>query len=186
MAKRTDPEVLLADAALKVLAKKAWRDVTLAEVAKAAKVPLRHVANVAPAKPALVGLILRRIGDKLTASYKADSGTQSGRDRLFDVSMAWFDVLGSHKPAVRSLYKGMRNDPLTLLSVRDAIVSAAEWLMTLAQADTGPALQLRALAFAAVLGRAIPVWLDDDRDLTKTMAQLDGDLRRGESWLGRG
>ena len=58
-------------------------------------------------------------------------------------------------------------------------------LMTLAEADKGPALALRAAALAAVLGRAIPVWLKDDADLTKTMARLDGDLRRGESWLGK-
>ena len=42
-----------------------------------------------------------------------------------------------------------------------------------------------AVGFAAILGRAIPVWLDDDNDLTKTMARLDGDLSRGESWLGK-
>ena len=74
---------------------------------------------------------------------------------------------------------------MALLFARGEIVAAAEWLMTLAEADTGPALALRATAFAAMLGRAVPVWLDDDADLTKTMARLDGDLRRGESLLGR-
>jgi hypothetical protein len=30
--------------------------------------------------------------------------------------------------------------------------------------------------------RALPVWLDDDREMSQTMAKLDTDLRRA-SWV---
>jgi AcrR family transcriptional regulator len=185
MPQKTNPQSRLADAALRILAKKAWRDISLADVARTAKMPMLEVAAIVPAKPALLGLILRRFGNTIANTYKPDREAESGRDRLFDVGMAWFDAMTPHKKAIRALHDGFRNDPLTLLTVRSDIVAAAEWLMTLAEADKGPALSLRAVGFAAALGRAIPVWLDDDRDLTKTMARLDGDLRRGESWLGR-
>jgi AcrR family transcriptional regulator len=185
MPQKTNPPSRLADAALRILAKKAWRDISLAEIARAAKVPMSDVAAIVPAKPALLGLILRRFGDTVAKTYKPDRDAESGRDRLFDVGMAWFDAMTPHRAAIHALYAGFRNDPLTVLTVRSDIVAAAEWLMTLAEADKGPALSLRAVGFATVLGRAISVWLDDDSDLTKTMARLDGDLRRGESWLGK-
>jgi len=183
--RRPSPEARLADAALRALAKKAWREISLAEIARAAKLPLAELPSLAPAKPALIGLVLRRLGDEVAKRFKPDGEAQSARDRLFDVGKAWFDVLSRHKPAIRSLYAGLKGDPVTLVAVRGAIVASAEWLMTLAEADKGPALSLRAAGFAAVLGRAMSVWLDDDRDLTKTMARLDGDLRRGESLLDR-
>ena len=183
--KQAPPDIRLADAALRLLKKEAWRDLPLARIAKAAKVPMTELPAYAPSKAALIGLVLRRLGEEVTRTYKPDSQTESARDRLFDVSMAWFDTLASHEDSVRSLYEGLRGDPVTLIAARDGIVTAAQWLMTLAEADTGPALALRATAFAAILGRAIPVWLEDDSDLTKTMARLDSDLRRGESLLGK-
>jgi AcrR family transcriptional regulator len=179
------PDIRLADAALRQLAKKAWSELSLAEIARSAKIPLAELQTLAPAKPALFGLVLRRFGAETAARYKPDRGAQTARDRLFDVAMTWFEILGSRKPAIRALYAGLRRDPLALLAQRGALIAAAEWLMTLAEADHGPAVTLRAAGFAAVLARTVPVWLDDDVDLTKTMAQLDGDLRRGESLIGR-
>ena len=183
--KQAPPDIRLADAALRLLKKEAWRELSLAAIAKSAKVPMTELAAHAPSKAALIGLILRRLGEEVTRTYKPDTNAESARDRLFDVSMLWFDTLARHEDAVRSLYEGLRTDPFTLIAARGTIIAAAEWLMTLAEADTGPALSLRAAAFAAMLGRAVPVWLEDDSDLTKTMARLDGDLRRGESLLGK-
>ena len=180
-----DPQTRLADAALRLLKKEDWRELSLLAIAKAAKMPAAELASVAPSKADLIGLVLRRLSDEVTRAYKPDADTESARDRLFDVAMVWFDVLSRHEEAVRSLYEGLRRDPVTLLSARSGIIAAAEWLMTLAEADTGPALALRAAAFAAILGRTVPVWLEDDADLSKTMARLDTDLRRGESLLGK-
>jgi hypothetical protein len=99
--------------------------------------------------------------------------------------MCWFDVLAPHKKAVAALHESLRRDPLTLFAARDAIIQTASWLMTLAEADRGPALPARALGIAAAIGHAIPAWLEDGPDLTKTMASLDTDLSRGETILDR-
>ena len=181
---KTDPETRLADAALRLLAKRPWQELTLAAVAKSAKLKLADLLVLAPSKPRLFGLILRRIGAEVAAQHNADTGEI--HDRMFDVAMAWFDALAKHKKAVRSLYEGLRRDPFSLVAAKGDILEAAHWLMALAEADTGPALSLRALGFAAVLGHAVPAWLDDGPDLAKTMARLDGDLRRGESMMTRG
>jgi AcrR family transcriptional regulator len=181
---KTNPETELAQAALKLLAKKPWSELTLAEVAKAAKQPLASLQTTAPNKAALLGLILKSTGTDIAKRYRRDPGSADARDRLLDVSLTWFEVLAPHKRAVRSLYDGLKRDPLTLIAARAELVAAANWLFVLAEADTGPALPLRALALAGILARAIPVWLEDDKSLSKTMARLDTDLRRSAGLLG--
>jgi AcrR family transcriptional regulator len=182
---KTDPETELAQAALKLLAKKPWSELTLAEVAKAAKRPLASLQTTAPNKAALLGLILKSTGTDIAKRYRRDPGSADARDRLLDVALTWFEVLAPHKRAVRSLYDGLKRDPLTLIAGRAETMAAANWLFVLAEADTGPALSLRALALAGILARAIPVWLEDDKSLSKTMARLDQDLRRTEDLFGR-
>ncbi|HEY8696534.1 MAG TPA: hypothetical protein VIM02_02865 [Rhizomicrobium sp.] len=181
---KADPETQLAQAALKLLAKKPWSELTMAEVAKAAKQPLASLQTTAPNKPALLGLILTSVSTDIAKRYRRDPGSEDARDRLLDVSLTWFELLAPHKRAVRSLYDGLKRDPLTLIAARAELVAAANWLFVLAEADTGPALPLRALALAGILARAIPVWLEDDKTLSKTMARLDQDLRRTENLFG--
>jgi AcrR family transcriptional regulator len=181
---KSSPETQLADAALKCLAKTRWRELALADVAKTAKIPLTALQTLAPSKSALLGLILARFGQDVGARYKRDSASESTRDRIFDVAMTWFDVLAPRKPAIRALFDGFRRDPLALIAMREEILSATGWLLVLAEADTGPATGIKATGLALALGHAIPVWLDDGKDLAKTMARLDGDLRRAENLFG--
>jgi AcrR family transcriptional regulator len=181
MAKAANNDDKLADAALKLLAKRSWRDLALADVAKGAKVPLAQLQDLRGGKSALVGLILKKIGAETTKAYKPESDT--ARERLFDVALTWFEVNARRKPAIGALYEGLKYDPITLISERAEFATAANWLMTLAQADTGPAVQARALALAAIIARAIPMWLEDDAEMAATMARLDGDLARADRFL---
>jgi AcrR family transcriptional regulator len=180
MAKLTN-EDWLADSALKLLAKKRWADLTLGDVAKAAKIPLAQLQSLEGGKPALIGLILKKLGAEAARRYRPEKGSGSSRDRIFDVAMAWFEANGARKAALRSLYEGLKFDPLTLIAMRAEFAGAASWLLTLAQADTGSLLSLRAIGVALIMARALPVWLDDDAEMTKTMAQLDSDLSRAEN-----
>jgi AcrR family transcriptional regulator len=181
MAATTDDK--LADAALKLLAKTGWRDLALTDVAKAAKISLAQLQDLRGGKPALIGLILKKIGAETAKRYHAES--DNARERLFDVALAWFEANAKRKPAIRSLYEGLKFDPVTLISERGEFLAAAQWLMTLAKADTGPAIAARAAGFALILARAIPTWLDDDAEMTGTMAQLDGDLSRAGNFMKR-
>jgi hypothetical protein len=131
-------------------------------------------------KSALIRLILTKIGAETAKAYKPESET--ARERLFDVALTWFEVNAKRKPAIGALYEGLKYDPITLISERAEFAAAANWLMTLAEADTGPAVQARALALAAIIARAIPVWLDDDMEMAATMARLDADLSRAENF----
>lgn len=169
----------LAESALRLLAKSSWQDLTLAAVARSAKVPLSSVRAHAPSKPALVGLILQRTADQASARYKKDRSAGTARDRIFDVVLTWIEVLAPRKAAIKSLYDGLWRDPLVLAGTRSELLAHAEWLLAVAEADTGRFVSVKVAALTVVLVRALSVWFDDDKQLTRTMAQIDGDLRRG-------
>ena len=130
MAKATD-ETRLADAALKKLAKTRWSDLSLGEVAKAAKIPLINLQSLG-GKPALIGLILNRLGAE-TASHYVPEKNATAKDRVLEVAMTWFEINAARKPALRSLYDGLKFDPLTLIAQREEFATAAGWLLTLAE-----------------------------------------------------
>ncbi|HEX3810641.1 MAG TPA: hypothetical protein VHW02_13185 [Rhizomicrobium sp.] len=174
----------ISDAAFRVLAKTRWDALKLADVAKAAKMPLATLVRDVPAKPALIGMMLRLTVDDAIRRHKPERGSHSAHDRVFDVAMNWFEAQASRKAAVHSLYEGLKRDPLALIAARDDIHSAANTLLALAQADDGRA-NLKALGLALAIARAVPGWLEDDKDLSKTMASLDTDLRRGADLLRR-
>lgn len=179
-----DAELRLVETALKILAKKPWREVHLAQVARTAEVPLAELTRLCPSKVELLSLIARQLARKTQARYVPDAEASS-YDRVFEVAMSWFEALAPYKRAAASLHAGLRRDPLTVMAARAGITAAAGWLLALAQADQGSLVGARNFMFAVALGRALPVWLTDDADLSRTMAFLDKDLRRAETLFGR-
>ena len=180
---KPDPQTRLADAAFRLLVEISWADLTLASVARAAGVSPADLLEAAPSKPALLGVMLRRLSGELARRYRPDRESHSARDRIFDVCMTWFGLQKSRKKAMRALTNGLSRDPPALLSVRREFFAAAEWILALGEADAGPALRVRAAILAGLIVRAMPVWLADDDEMGKTMAQLDRDLRRAEKLL---
>ena len=178
-------DVRLADATLRLLEKTDWSRLTLAAVVRGAKVSWPETFAVAPSKPALAGLVLRRIADETARRYRRDRASQSARERVFDVCMTWFDAQQKRKRSLHALYNGLRGNPLALLSSRNAIVGTAGIVLALAEADAGALEPAGATILAGILARATFTWLEDDEAMSRTMAQLDRDLRRAETVLWR-
>ena len=178
-----DPASTLAQAALRLLAKEEWWQLTLTAIARSAKTPLRDVVAITPTKSAVSGLILRMLTHDTARRHNADSASTDPRERLFDVTMTWFDVQHAHAVALKNLYRAMQHDPAMLLALRGDVLDVSGELLALAEADFGLSAQLQAAVFAGVLVRAVVAWRDDDEEMGKTMAQLDGDLRRIERFL---
>ena len=173
----------VAEAALRLLKKHEWPEITLAWVARLAKLPLSVVISEVASKSALPGAILRTLAAETTSRHIADAASTDPRERLFDVTMVFFDVQQLHATALKKLYRALQYDPPTLLATRNDIVRVAGELLALAEADTGLSPWLQATVFSGVLIRAVSTWRGDGADMGKTMAQLDGDLRRVERLL---
>ena len=182
-ARKNDTGALLTRAVLDILARREWPDITLAAIARAAKLPLPDVLTIASSKTALPGLILRNLARENLHWQKVGPTSDNPRERLFDVTMTWFDTQQSHALALKKLYRALQYDPATLLAMRADIVDTAGELLALAEADFRLSPRLQAAVFAGVLVRATSVWRDDDEEMGKTMAQLEADLRRVERLL---
>lgn len=176
--RRLGPTARLVAATLDFLSREGWRDMTLAAVVRAAKLSWTDALACAASKSALPGLVLRWTADETARRYRPIRASRSARERVFEVTMTWFDVQQHQKSALCTLYKGLRDDPLALLSARGEIMGVAQRILALAEADAGVFEAARGTCFAVVIARATAAWFEDDRDLGKTMAQLDRDLGR--------
>src|SRR5262245_33624645 len=91
-------------AALDCAARKSWSDVTLLDIAEAAQVPLVDLRKEFGSKTDVVAALVRAVDDEVLKRAPKRSEGQTARDTLFDIVMTRFDVLGPHKPALKSIY----------------------------------------------------------------------------------
>ena len=169
-------------AALDCAAKKSWADVTLLDIAESANVPISELRDEFTTKTQLIAGLLRAIDDEVLKRAVKRTEGQEKRDRLFDIIMTRFDVLGPHKAALKSIYASGAAD----VSLAVPYLSSQHWMLEAAGISTdGPAGALRVAGLGMAYAWVFRTWLeDDDPGLAKTMASLDRRLRRGERALG--
>ena len=173
------------DAFLGLIAEKGFADVTLRAVAQSAGLGFADLYQYFPNKVALVAAFLARIDAAVLAATSAASDPEeSARDRLFDVMMRRYDALRPHRAALRALRRAGQRDPLFALAIAPAVQrSMAAMLESAALPTDGWAGALRQNGLVAVHGAVSRVFDQDETgDLSKTMAALDGHLKRVERW----
>lgn len=169
-------------AALDLAATRPWREVTLADIAEEAHVPLADLRDHVSTKSDLLAKLLRTIDGEVLRQAGKSSADLSKRDALFEVVMTRLDLLQPYKPALQSIYASGGAD----FSLAAPYLASQHWMLQAAGIGTeglsgGARVAGLALAYASVFR----TWLDDeDPGMGKTMAALDRHLRRGESALG--
>lgn len=166
------------EAALKLAAERAWKDVTLIDIAERAAVTLAELREVFADKGAIVRGFVRAVDDELLRNAKRPQSGEGRRDALFEVIMARFDLLAPHKAAIRSIAEATSPDPALL----QAALASQHWMLQAAGIDgSGASGAVRTLGLASVYASVFRTWLDDeDPGMARTMAALDRRLRRGE------
>jgi len=184
-ASKNDEKIL--SAALEVMGRKPWSEVTLAEIAQAASLTIGAVYSVFPSRLAILCALHRRVDVEML-----DGPTEEGpaRDRVFDLLMRRFDGLAPLKPAFKTGLANLRKGSLSTLEpglVAALSLPKSMVLVLEAAGVEGSCLvtKLRAKILGAVYLSVFRVWLDDDsEDLARTMAALDKALGRASSILG--
>lgn len=185
--KRPSESDRLIDAALTLAAERGWAEISLAEIAETAKLPLSKVYPLFAGKQAILAAFARRVDAEVLSEEEADAEALAGssaRDRLFDVMMRRFDVLRPHRLAIANIaHDGLRT-PLQALEGMPQLLRSMAWMLEAAHIPTdGLRGLLRVKGLAWIYLATLRVWLrDDSTDLARTMAALDGYLRRVE-WL---
>ena len=191
MVKKADHPKHLIETALKLAAEKGWRDLSLAEIAEAAELPLGKAYQVFSSKQAILEAFARGIDSEVLADETMeqdwDQDGSSARDRLFDVMMRRFDALQPYKAGLGNLLYDQARDPLAALcGLRQLLRSMAAMLEAARISSSGVKGLIRTKGLAAIYLATVRIWLrDDSTDMAKTMASLDGHLRRVEALAGR-
>lgn len=185
MAKKADIPNQVIDAALALAAERGWRDLSLTDIAAAAKLPLSKVYPVYSSKTAVLAGFMRRVDAAVLAEPAEAEG--SARDRLFDVLMRRFDALQPHREALANIAHDELREPLEALCGLYALRRSMALMLEAAGLDSsGLRGLLRVKGLTAVYLASVRVWLrDDSPDMARTMAALDGYLRRIEGLLQR-
>jgi AcrR family transcriptional regulator len=175
------------DTLLKLLADREWADISLQDIAGKAGVSLAELRGAFPSKGAVLGGFARRIDQEVLKPAPEIEG-QVARERLFDVMMRRFEALKPYKAAIRSARRGLMADPLAATSWNKIEVNSAQWMLAAAGIqDSGPYATVKAQGLAVIFANVLGTFLDDDDpDLTKTMRDLDKQLRRAERMVETG
>ncbi len=171
-------------AAMALAAERDWREIGLAEIASAAGIMLSDLLDEYPSKMTILDAFSKAIDRKVLADFAPDAESSSARDKLFDVLMQRFDALDPHKEAIRRLLAAACRDPLVGLCAGGALLRSMGLMLEAAGISSdGIRGAIRAKGLAAIYGATMRDWLKDDTaDKSRTMAALDGRLRRAEGW----
>lgn len=167
------------EAALTLAAQKPWNSISLAEIAREANKTLADFYGEID-KDGLVDELDQRL-DKACCCEPVEADA-SLRERVFEVAMLRFEEMEKHRDAILSIRKSWMFDPLRRLKAAGRRLRTARWMLTCAEED-GLAIHANAVGLSAILFRAEEAWAKETSpDFTRTMAQLDRDLRSVEDF----
>jgi ubiquinone biosynthesis protein COQ9 len=169
-------------ALLELVESQGWIDLSFAEIAEQAGVPIVEAHRIYPSKTAVLLGLTRSIDERILNSLRADPLEGTAKDRLFDIVMRRFDVLKADREAYRRLMRQLPATPSALAALlcqlRRSLSLTLEAAGISASGLKG-ALRLKGLLAIYVAGlRAFAT--DESEDLSKTMAEIDKRLGQAE------
>ena len=136
-----------------------------------------------PSKGAVLAGLSRRIDRAVLAQDSSELADESPRERLFDILMRRLEVMAPYREGLREATAWIRRNPVAALAMNQVVLGSMRFMLEAAgieiEGGAAGAIKLQGLAFA--WARIIAAWLDDDDPgLSRTMADLDRELTRGE------
>jgi AcrR family transcriptional regulator len=183
MTARKTPEQKLIAAATAEIVAHGWSGFSLTKAARKAAIPLATLYEICPGKSALLSLMGKEVDLAfLRQDYAIDAGMPA-RDRAFDAILYWFEHLEPIRPVLVAIRDAGKDDPALLIDLLPMAGRSANWIAEVAHLpDTGWRGFAVTRGIALLMADTLPVWLDDERDLARTMAHLDRRLRMIEEW----
>jgi hypothetical protein len=101
--------------------------------------------------------------------------------------MERFDALNEQRAGIVAILDSFRHDPKQAVITLPHLGRSMSWMLDAAGIDTGGVKGLMKIAgLTAVYLDTLRAWKDDDsEDMAKTMAALDRNLARAETWATR-
>jgi AcrR family transcriptional regulator len=181
--KAADPRGKIVDALMQLASERRFEDISIRDISKEAGVSLADFRDAFPSKGAILAGFSRRI-DRAVLSEESDSlADESPRERLFDILMRRLEAMAPCREGLREVLAYLRRDLGTAFAMNQVTMNSMRFMMEAAgiEAEGGAAGAIKLQGLALAWARIVGVWLDDDDPgLSKTMAELDRELTRGE------
>ena len=178
----TDAPAALRRALLDLVETQGWIDLSYAEIAEKANVPMAKAHGIYPSKTAILMALTRAVDERILSSLEAEPLEGSAKDRLFDLLMRRFDALKADRNAYRRLMRQLPATPSSFAALLCQLRRSLALTLEAAGIGTGGlkgALRLKGLL--AIYGAGLRVFGEDEsEDLSKTMAELDKRLGQAE------
>jgi AcrR family transcriptional regulator len=172
----------IVDALMDLAAERRFEDISVRDICKTASVTLADFRDAFPSKGAVLAGFSRRIDRAVLAQHGEELADESPRERLFDVLMRRLEAMAPYRQGVREAAAWLRREPAAALAMNQVVMSSMRFMLEAAGIEAEGAtglVKLQGLALA--WARVLHVWLNDDEpELSKTMAELDRVLTRGE------
>jgi AcrR family transcriptional regulator len=181
--KPADPRGKIVDALMRLASERRFEDVSIRDISQGAGVSLADFRDAFPSKGAILAGFSRRIDRAVLLEEAGALADESSRERLFEILMARLEAMAPYREGLREILAYLARDLAAALAMNQVILNSMRFMMEAAgieaQGGAAGAIKLQGLAFA--WRRIVGVWLDDDDPgLSKTMAELDRELTRGE------
>jgi AcrR family transcriptional regulator len=173
-------------ALLALVEERGWIDLSFAEIAEKAQVPIAAAHRLYPSKTAILLGLTRAIDERILGGLDAEPLEGSARDRLFDILMRRFDVLKADRGAYRRLMRQLPATPNAFAALMCQLRrSMALTLEAAGLSATGLRGELRLQGLTAIYLAGLRSFdQDDSEDLAKTMAEIDKRLGQAERLSG--
>ncbi len=172
----------IVDALMASAAERRFEEISIRDLCERAGLSLADFRDAFPSKGAVLAGFTRRIDRAVLSHEDAELAREAPRERLFDVLMRRIDAMAPYREGLREITAWLRREPVAALAMNQSIVNSMRFMLEAAGIDSqgvAGAIKLQGLAFAWM--RIVAVWLDDSEpELSKTMAELDRELTRGE------
>jgi AcrR family transcriptional regulator len=182
-AKPADPRGKIIDALMKLASERSFEDISIRDVCSEAGVTLADFRDSFASKGAVLAGLSRRFDRAVLAQDSTELADESPRERLFDVLMRRLESMAQYREGLREVAAWLRRDPTAALAINPVVRGSMRFMLEAAgiELEDGPAGVIKLQGLALAWGRIVGVWLDDDDlGLSKTMAELDRELTRGE------
>jgi ubiquinone biosynthesis protein COQ9 len=170
-------------ACFEMIAEKGLGKTRLSALAAQFNVPLRTFYDRYPS----VEAILTRFIDQVDATMLDQIGRTEGtpkRDLYFDMMMARFDALQTHRAGVKRWLAELPKQPTLWAGTLKRWDQSISLMLDIAK--DSPLFPIKKIGLAGIYTVSLKSWMkDESADMAKTMAALDGALSRGETIIQR-
>lgn len=172
-------------AAFDIAAEKGWGQVSFGAIAERTGLSLADLRRDFACKTDILKSFQAEIDADVLGRIKPGAAETPARDRLFDILMTRFETMQPYKPALKRISASLCCRPGEAALLVPSTLDSQYWMLEGAGAKLdGPGSALRVAGLASIYAKTFRVWLDDDTPgLDRTMAALDGKLKRGEELL---